>query len=258
MFFIFFSFFICILLLFFGLCVILSKNPIHSIFFLVLEFFCASALLLLNDVEFLGMIFLIIYVGAIAVLFLFVIMMLNIRVLELSEDLFKYLPVLLVFGFFFLYQGFKLYSKSSDNILYPLLGLDTLYGLSFGDFIPGKSETAEDLIKNYGSSFVYESSSYAPTVNHSFMGGSTTKAFDGDLTNSIFAVSSLKTIAEMLFIHYVSLFWLAGFILLVSMIGAIFLTLNQDSVKNNSSILLKRQLIYKQMSRDHYKTVKVL
>ncbi len=60
--------------------VILSKNPIHSVIFLILVFCNATGLLLLLKVELLAMMFIIIYVGAIAVLFLFVVMMLNIKV----------------------------------------------------------------------------------------------------------------------------------------------------------------------------------
>jgi NADH-quinone oxidoreductase subunit J len=69
-----------------GLClisaflVVTSKNPIHSVFFLVFLFFNTAGLLILLGVEFLAMLFLIVYVGAVAVLFLFVMMMLNIKI----------------------------------------------------------------------------------------------------------------------------------------------------------------------------------
>ena len=79
-------------MVFSSLFVILVKNPIHSILFLVLVFFNSSGLLLLLDFEFLALIFIIIYVGALAVLFLFVIMMLNIRIFELNGSMFKYVP----------------------------------------------------------------------------------------------------------------------------------------------------------------------
>jgi NADH:ubiquinone oxidoreductase subunit 6 (subunit J) len=66
--------------------VIASKNPIHSVVFLILVFCNATGLLLLLKIEFIAMMFLIIYVGAIAVLFLFVVMMLNIKLNELNEN----------------------------------------------------------------------------------------------------------------------------------------------------------------------------
>ena len=59
--------------------VIRSKNPVHSVLFLILVFCNSSGLLLLLDLDFFAMIFLVVYVGAIAVLFLFVVMMLDIR-----------------------------------------------------------------------------------------------------------------------------------------------------------------------------------
>lgn len=70
--------------------VIASKNPIHSVLFLILVFLNASALLMLLGVDFIAMLFLVVYVGAIAILFLFVVMMLNIRVLD--EKISRYLP----------------------------------------------------------------------------------------------------------------------------------------------------------------------
>jgi NADH-quinone oxidoreductase subunit J len=63
-----------------GIGVIFSKNPIHSVIFLILVFCNATGLLLLFKIELLAMMFIIIYVGAIAVLFLFVVMMLNIKI----------------------------------------------------------------------------------------------------------------------------------------------------------------------------------
>lgn len=95
-----FSFFL-FSLIFSSLMVILVKNPIHSILYLILVFFNSSALILLLGFEFLAIIFIIIYVGAIAVLFLFVVMMLNIRLIELNDIFFKYLPLGLIIGFIF-------------------------------------------------------------------------------------------------------------------------------------------------------------
>ena len=66
--------------------VIVSRNPIHSVIFLILVSCNAAGLLILLKIEFIAMMFLIIYVGAIAVLFLFVVMMLNIKINELSEN----------------------------------------------------------------------------------------------------------------------------------------------------------------------------
>jgi NADH-quinone oxidoreductase subunit J len=73
--------------------VVLSRNPVHSVFFLILAFFNAAALFVLLGAEFLAMILVIVYVGAVAVLFLFVVMMLDIDFTELKKGLTKYLPL---------------------------------------------------------------------------------------------------------------------------------------------------------------------
>ena len=85
-----FSIFASIALISAGL-VIRAKNPVHSVLFLILVFCNASGLLVLLGLDFFAMILLVVYVGAIAVLFLFVVMMLNIKVAEIHENVLRYL-----------------------------------------------------------------------------------------------------------------------------------------------------------------------
>jgi NADH-quinone oxidoreductase subunit J len=73
--------------------VISARNPVHSVLFLILAFFNVAALFILIGAEFLAMVLVIVYVGAVAVLFLFVVMMLNIDFLELRSGFVRYLPV---------------------------------------------------------------------------------------------------------------------------------------------------------------------
>src|SRR5215469_3726522 len=72
--------------------VIGSRNPVHSVLFLILCFFNAAGLFVLAGAEFLGMILIVVYVGAVAVLFLFVVMMLDIDFAELKRGMLQYLP----------------------------------------------------------------------------------------------------------------------------------------------------------------------
>jgi NADH-quinone oxidoreductase subunit J len=76
-----------------GFMVISSRNPVHSVLFLILAFFNAAGLFVLMGAEFLGMILVIVYVGAVAVLFLFVVMMLDINFVELRQGFLQYLPI---------------------------------------------------------------------------------------------------------------------------------------------------------------------
>jgi NADH-quinone oxidoreductase subunit J len=94
--------------LFAGLCVacavmvISARNPVHSVLFLILAFVSASGLFVLMGAEFLAMILIVVYVGAVAVLFLFVVMMLDVDFAELKQGVLQYLPIGFVIGGIFL------------------------------------------------------------------------------------------------------------------------------------------------------------
>jgi len=102
-------------------CTVTSKNPIHSVLFLVFVFFNTAGLLILLGVEFLAMLFLIVYVGAVAVLFLFVMMMLNVKLSESSSAIYRYLPIGLFLSILFLFEIFLIIEgdlKSVDNVIF--------------------------------------------------------------------------------------------------------------------------------------------
>jgi NADH-quinone oxidoreductase subunit J len=84
--------------------VITSRNPVHSVLFLILCFFNAAGLFILLGAEFLAMILVVVYVGAVAVLFLFVVMMLDVDFAELREGMLNYLPIGGVIGLILLVE----------------------------------------------------------------------------------------------------------------------------------------------------------
>src|SRR5204863_4701262 len=96
--------------LFVGVCVaaavmvIVSRNPVHSVLYLILAFVNASGLFVLMGAEFLAMILIVVYVGAVAVLFLFVVMMLDVDFAELRQGFLNYLPIGIVIGIVFLVE----------------------------------------------------------------------------------------------------------------------------------------------------------
>jgi NADH-quinone oxidoreductase subunit J len=96
--------------LFAGICVasavmvIVSRNPVHSVLFLILAFVSASGLFILLGAEFLAMILIVVYVGAVAVLFLFVIMMLDVDFAELRQGFLQYLPLGALLFFIFVLE----------------------------------------------------------------------------------------------------------------------------------------------------------
>ena len=81
-----------------GLLVVSARNPVHSVLFLILAFFSAAGLFVLLGAEFLAMLLVVVYVGAVAVLFLFVVMMLDVDFSALRGGFSRYLPIGLVIG----------------------------------------------------------------------------------------------------------------------------------------------------------------
>ena len=87
-----------------GLFVVVSRNPVHSVLWLILAFLSSAGLFVLLGAEFVAMLMIIVYVGAVAVLFLFVVMMLDVDFAELRGELAKFVPLALLIGVILLMQ----------------------------------------------------------------------------------------------------------------------------------------------------------
>lgn len=98
--------FLSFLLIFSAILVISAQNPVHSVFFLVLVFLTSAFLLFLLEIEFISLLFVLVYVGAIAVLFLFVVMMLDIKITKSEKDFLVYLPMGSFLGVIFFLEVF--------------------------------------------------------------------------------------------------------------------------------------------------------
>jgi NADH-quinone oxidoreductase subunit J len=193
--FFFFFFLICAFLL------VTTKNPIHSILFLILVFLNTSLFLFLLNIEFLSIIFIIIYVGAIAVLFLFIIMMIDLKISNKINNYLKYFSIGGFLGFFFFYEFF--FFISNDNNL-----LNLSNNLQF--------------LQLYNNWVI-----------------------------KIDNLNNLKCIGQFLYTYYSVHFVLAGFLLLLGIIGPILLTFN-------TNIFSKNQFIYKQLSVSHNKNNNII
>ena len=124
-----------IILVFSSLMVVVSKNPVYSVLYLIFSFFNAAIIFLLSNAEFLAMTLVIVYVGAVAVLFLFVVMMLNINISEVQEGFLKYLPFGLLLIAIFITELIIVFS---DISLFP----DTLAKIDMFELIQsGNSNT---------------------------------------------------------------------------------------------------------------------
>lgn len=182
--------FLALLIIINSLMIILSVNPIHSVFFLILVFISSTILLLLLGVEFIAMLFLIIYIGAITVLFLFVIMMLNVKIIEFNEKFIMYLPIGIFIGLIFLIEIFYLINVNlvTWNI-----------NLSYLSFLNNDYQKLLILTSDYDDYLV-----------------------------AISILTNVQQLATILYSKFGYLFILAGVILLIAMLGAIVLTLNKQ------------------------------
>ena len=108
------------------------KNPVHSVFSLILTFCISSCLLLTINVDFLAIIFIVVYVGAIAVLFLFVVMMLNIKLVQFTESIIRYIPfgiilcIIFVNEIYFINLKFNLITNIQNQWIYYFNYSDTI------------------------------------------------------------------------------------------------------------------------------------
>lgn len=110
---------------------------------LVLAFFNLSLLLILLGIEFLPILFLIVYVGAIAILFLFVIMMLNIKLVEILDNTTRYIPIGLFIGLIFLWEVYLIIYQ--EILFFPKLNVDNIIILTFSNI----KQLANILYSNY-------------------------------------------------------------------------------------------------------------
>lgn len=170
--------------------VIGSRNAIYSVLFLVLVFFNVAALLLLLEAEFLALLFLVVYVGAIAVLFLFVVMMLNIRAENLNISIFQLMPIGGFLGFIFLVETSLIFQNC---LVMPVFNNST--------------ELTE--YNSFFSSISFID--WKEIYNFSFF-------------------NNIKVLGSVLYSDYVLFFLLAGLVLLIALLGAILLTMQSQSV----------------------------
>ena len=213
-------YFFSFLALFAGIMVIQSRNPVYSVLFLILVFFNTAGLLILLNLDFFAMIFLVVYVGAIAVLFLFVVMMLNIKLTEINEKKLRYLPVGVILGILFLLE----ISLIINNDLVPVFKINPI-------------------LNNYALS----DSHLLPNNENEFISGFSCFQFT-DWSSILDTIPNIQAIGMLIYTYYFYFFLMASLILLVSMIGAIVLTMHK-------TVTIKKQQVFTQNTREFAKTV---
>ena len=234
--------------------VIQSKNPVHSVLFLILVFFNSAGLLLLLGLDFMALIFLIVYVGAIAVLFLFVVMMLSIKLAEINEKRLRYLPINAILGLVFLIE----ISLILDNDLISLITFDSIFPINAEN---GTHLSVSSLENNKSLDFSLNNlfnQTYwseimklfkSKLITNNGINENQINGLDFNEWSELFSTSSnIESIGLSLYTYYFVFFLLASLILLVAMIGAIMLTMSKQ-------VSIKRQKVFQQNTRSFSETV---
>jgi NADH-quinone oxidoreductase subunit J len=176
-----------------SLVVVSAKNSVHAVMFLVLCFFNAAGLFILLGAEFLAMLLIVVYVGAIAVLFLFVVMMLNVDLKETKRKINRHLPIMIMVGVLMLVEII--------------------------------------LITKFSTIKFYDTKTLFPTPS--------------DINNT-------KAIGNLLYTDFILPFQLSGCVLFVAMIGAIVLTLKDETR------FIRKQNISSQVARTKANSLEIV
>lgn len=249
-----------------GVMVIRAKNPVYSVLFLILVFCNASGLLILINLDFFAMVFLVVYVGAIAVLFLFVVMMLNIKLAEINDNILRYLPIGGMFGLLFLGEILLLLEQD----LVPVMLYHTQALLPFFEWCMMVATCV-----TFGAASILWAAVFQPATllgtcgkwsmvqaklmhmiaayNTSFtLRDGSNDAYDTvDYViwpHTLEQTTTIHTLGHVVYTSYMVFFIMASVILLISMIGAIVLTMHKG-------VFVKRQEVFEQNTRDFSKTL---
>jgi NADH-ubiquinone oxidoreductase chain 6 len=190
----------------FGIAVIINKNPIGSLLWLIGLFGLISIYLIISGLTFIGFSYLIVYIGAVSILFLFILMLIDIRTSELQSNNSNSIPLALLISIFWNYALFNVlpYYLSILNTSLTKLSL-----LIYGGSIANYSDVSTLLGKLFSN------------VNVMYI---TSNNWDGNITET----SHISAIGNILYTTYNMWLFLASFILLLAMVGAIVITIKQD------------------------------
>jgi len=194
-----------------GIFVIISKNPIVSVLFLIGLFLNIAGYLMMLGMNFIGLSYLLVYVGAVSILFLFILMLINIRISELTSDSSNSIPLAIIIGIFF------------NLTLYKLLPSNVFTSSIF--FVQNKLEsTGVPIEANINhSNIVYPVNKSMDLFSNNDLFLVTSQIWDGALAET----SHITSIGNIIYTSYPLWLILTSLILLLAMVGAIVITIKQ-------------------------------
>ena len=204
-----------------GILVIISKNPIVSVLFLIGLFLSIAGYLMMLGMNFIGLSYLLVYVGAVSILFLFILMLINVRISELTSDSSNSIPLAIIIGVFFNITLYKLLPSNitSPNLFFFGTGyekkLENMGLLSAGQDRKGM----EDDIIN----ILYPLNKPVNSLYNNDLSFVTSQMWDGVLAES----SHITSIGNIIYTSYPLWLILTSLVLLLAMVGAIVITIKQ-------------------------------
>ncbi len=186
-----------------GILIIISKNPIVSVLFLIALFFSLASYLIILGLSFIGLSYLLVYVGAVSILFLFILMLINVRISELLSDTSNVIPLAILTSIYFIYSIYQL-------LPYNLTALDMK---SF--FINLSLDSLNNSLNNDLNYF----NDKGPIV---FV---TSMLWDGNLSET----THITSIGNIMYTSYSIWLIITSIILLLAMVGAIVITIKQKA-----------------------------
>lgn len=188
-----------------GILVIISKNPVVSVLFLIGLFLSISSYLITLGINFIGLSYLLVYVGAVSILFIFILMLINVRISELLSDTSNSIPLAIMIGMYFNYPlsqilpySIAVYNSFTYNFISSFN--DILYNNNYTDYV------------NKILSF------YSDNNEIAFV---TTKIWDGSLAET----THITSIGNIMYTSYSIWLIITCLILLLAMVGAIVITI---------------------------------
>ena len=187
-----------------GICVIISKNPIVSVLHLIALFAYVSFYLIIIGLNFIGLSYLIVYIGAVSILFLFILMLINIRTSELQSNTSNSIPLTIIIGIIISYSLFQVLP----------------YGVIVSSYLNNRNVSENFYtIEEAGGAEVNNINNINSGQNDLFF--VTSKLWDGNLAES----NHITTIGNIMYTNYNIWLIIASFILLLAMVGAIVITI---------------------------------
>ena len=200
---------ISILAILCGILVIISKNPIVSVLFLIGLFLSISSYLIILGLNFIGLSYLLVYVGAVSILFLFILMLINVRISELLSNTSNSIPLAIIITISFNYPIYQILPYSIA---------------AFNSYTIDLNNTFNDIWYNNYSDYLNKLFKLSELDNGeiSFV---SSKIWDGNLSET----SHITSIGNIMYTSYSMWLIITSIILLLAMVGAIVITIKQKS-----------------------------